>query len=145
MGYKNKKWIKESPEAPFFILEKGIYKGLNVSSLGYVTGMSDDSRLANKVKKYTVQLGPIVKGKTEVNYTVYDVACLEHITITQEEINTGKCIVMLVFLDTNPKNFYQSVNSVNDKIINKLSTDVGVENILHDYRSGVIVGKLKIV
>ena len=145
MGYKNKSWLQESQEAPFFILEKGIYKGLNVSTLGYVVGMSNDERLSNKVKKYKVKAGPIISGKQEVDYTLYDVACLDNVVITQEDINSGKCIVMIVFLDTNPKNFYQSVNSSNVKIEDKLSNDSGVEDILHDYRNGVIIGKLKIL
>jgi hypothetical protein len=143
MGYKNKTWLKESQEAPFFVLEKGIYKNLNVSTLGYVVSMSDDERLDKKVKKYKVKAGPIITGKTEEDYTIYDVSCLSHITITQEEINSGKCIVMVAFLDTNPKNFYKSINSANVKVEDKLSNDLGVENILHDYRNGVIVGKLK--
>jgi len=144
MGYKNKSWIKESSEAPFFILEKGIYKNLNVSSLGYVVSMTDDDRLSGKVKKYTVKFGPVVADKNKIDYVTYDVACLSHVTITQEEINSGKCIVMVVFLDTNPKNFYKSVHGVNTNIDDKLGSDLGVENIMHDYRNGVIIGKLKI-
>ena len=144
MGYKSKNIIKESPEAPYFLLEKGIYMGLNVSTLGYVVGMSDDSRLDNKVKRYSVKAGPIVTGKSEVDYTLYDVACLEGVTISQEDINSGKCIVMIVFLDTNPSNFYKSIHSYNTKVEDKLGDDVGLKDILHDYRNGVIVGKLKI-
>lgn len=144
MGYKNKSWIKESSEAPFFILEKGIYANLNVSSIGYVVGMANDDRLSNKVKKYTVKFGPIITGKNKEQYISYDVACLDHVTITQEEINSGKCIVMVVFLDTNPKNIYKAVHGVNTNVDDKLGTDLGVENIMHDYRNGVIVGKLKI-
>lgn len=144
MGYKNKTWLKESSEAPFFILEQGIYKGINVSSLGYVIGSSSDERIANKTKKYIVKLGPIVSGKTVVDNTIYDVACLDHINITQEDISSGKCVVMVAFLDTNPKNFYNSIHGFNKNVDDKLGTDKGVENILHDYRNGVIIGKLRL-
>lgn len=144
MGYKPKDWIKESQEAPFFILERGIYRNLNVSSLGYVVSKQDDVRLDNKVETYTVKIGPVTKGKDVAMNTIYDVACLEGINITQEEINSGNCVVMLVFLDTNPTNFYKMIHGANERVDDKLATDENVEDILHDYRNAVIVGKLKV-
>lgn len=144
MGYKPKTWIKESSEAPFFILEKGIYMNLNVSSLGYVVGQEADTRMAGKTMNYTVKVGPITKGKTITTNTIYNVACLEHVVITPEEIASGKCAVMLVFLDNNPSNFYNAVHGFNQNVDDKLSTDKEVEDIMHDYRNAVIVGKLKV-
>lgn len=144
MGYKKKSWLSESQEAPYLVLEKNIYKNLNVSTIGYVVAQDDDERFNNKVKKYTVKAGPIVGSNPVENYTLYNVACVEGVTITQEEINSGMCIVVVLFLDTNPNNLYKSVHSYNTKIEDKLKTDSGVENIMHDYRNGVIIAKLKI-
>lgn len=143
MGYKSKLWDRESVEAPYFALEKGIYKNLNVASLGYVVDLVLDERLNNKTYKYTVKLGPIDTGKTEVHYTIYDVACIEGVEITKEEIDSGNCLVLIVFLDTNPKNLYAQVHGYNKKVSDKLGDTSGVQDIMHDYRNAVIIGKLK--
>jgi hypothetical protein len=144
MGYKTKIWDRKSPESPYFLLEKGIFKNLNVASVGYVVDRFLDSRFNNKVHKYTVKLGPIDTGKEEVHYTVYDVACIEGIDITEEDISSGKCLVLVIFLDTNPKNIYSMVHGYNQRVSDKLGTTEGVEDIMHDYRNAVIIGKLKV-
>jgi hypothetical protein len=144
MGYKSKNWDTHTKEASFFILEKGIFKNLNVASLGYVTSRSLDPRFHNKVYKYSITLGPKEQGKQDSYYEIYDVACLEGIDITQEEISSGKCLVLVLFLDTNPKNLYSQVYGYNKAVSDKLGDTSSVEDIMHDYRNAIIVGKVKI-
>lgn len=149
MGYKPKTYNNKSPEAPYFLLEKGIYKNLNVASLGYVISREDDSRFLNKTVrpyKYKVKLGPIDEsgGKNLADNTIYGVTCLEGVDITEEEINTGRCAVLILFLDNYPGNFYKNVGDAYKPLDYKLGDTSGAEDIYHDCRNGIIIGKLKL-
>lgn len=105
MGYSYKNIDKRRQEAPFLILEKNIYKNLNVGTIAKVLDIYNGG-----MKLQTVPTG--------INLSV-------KYTLVEETYNRGDLVLVLI------------LDNYGTEDLNEIT-----ENILHDYRNAVVLGKL---